>query len=710
MAGPFDKHRFEVWSASQHPLKHTLSDFAFINPAMPGVSNVDSALDWILAVLYPNTKPAVANQAALPLVGNTLNDYRVVTDDGDGNAASYRWEQREGEASPSWHKVMDMDWSTDSILAAYLDVSQDLFVIRKGKQDLDGSGNVITGLYGGQRIYGGTQANQNLTLEANSGDGVGAPTGYVQTGTHFRPTADASFDLATSALKFRDMWLSREAHVATMTIGSGSIVDSGGIIDFADNNLETTGDVACTTIFAAGAIIDTTLLLEGGSINDLSGVIQFNSIDLTAINSITVETGATIDTMTILSGSITDSTGTIDFDNENLITTGTLSAGDVTFLRLDVDNVRLDGNSISILDVDGDLDISANGVGTVNILSELITLGITATGTVSVTGQLNVDNLRFDGGIISSTNANGDIGLDPNGTGNIVTYARLLPSTDNSFDLGSATGPLRYRTLYLGTSIGDGTDAITMADLLSLRDINVGVAAGMSLFYDGSKWVASVPDTEVVHAALSGLTTGDAGHTQFVMLTGRSGGQTVQGGNAAAENLILESTSHASKGTVQTKDNFVPFANASFSGTWSGTDLGDSSHNFRDVYTKGEFFGLRIQNVTSGTLPASSAQNVGRMVYETDTRKLKVDTGSAFVPAGVSKYSNDTTWDGVQTTQTFTVSASISDARTALWQICNNANNFDRIYCTIQAISATQVTVTVGIPLPAGSYRLIGVE
>ncbi len=72
--------------------------------------------------------------------------------------------------------------------------------------------------------------------------------------------------------------------------------------------------------------------------------------------------------------------------------------------------------------------------------------------------------------------------------------------------------------------------------------------------YDGTKWNASLPDTEISHSSLTGLTTGDAGHTQFVMLAGRAGGQTVQGGTAASETLVLESTAHATKGIIYLKD------------------------------------------------------------------------------------------------------------------------------------------------------------
>jgi hypothetical protein len=50
----------------------------------------------------------------------------------------------------------------------------------------------------------------------------------------------------------------------------------------------------------------------------------------------------------------------------------------------------------------------------------MTTFGQTITGTASVTGQLNVDNLRIDTNTISSTDTNGNILISPNGTGLIT--------------------------------------------------------------------------------------------------------------------------------------------------------------------------------------------------------------------------------------------------------------------------------------------------
>lgn len=724
----FAKHRFEIWNAAQHPYKHSLAEFSFSNPAAPGVTNTEGAFNWIFAVLYPNTKPAVANQAALPLVGNNLNDYRVVQDDGDGKAAGYRWEQREGEVSPSWHKIYDMDWGQDSILAAFMNMTQDLYVWRDGRDQVDGSGNVITGTFAGQQIFGGKTAGTNLTLSANSGDGVGSPTGFVQTTDHVRPTSHNLLDVGTSALRFRTAYFQTSVIVGNLTFSSGLITDSSGSISFDNENLITTGNISGgvvtgTSLVASNGINSATLV--PGSYTDTTGAVSFGAANLSTSGTLgagvaTFQEGAiilVIDPDASGVGQITSSTGTISFDNENLVTTGNLQVGQITSTRLDVDSLRLDNNTISITASNTNLNLVANGTGVVDVQSAMTTLGQTVTGVVTITGQLNIDNLRLDGNVLSSQNLNGDITLTPNGTGFVVTSAHVHPGADNTLDLGSAL--LRFNDLFIGGVISNGTNNIAVGTLLAFRSgifrdtaQTLPAQNGDSLFYDSvsGQWLASTPDSEINHSTLSGLTTGDAGHTQFVMLAGRAGGQTIQGGTAAAQNLILESTSNASKGSVFTSDSFKPLTNASYSGTWSGLDLGDATHYFRDIYTKGELKGLRFENFTSGTLPAASAQNIGRVVFATDNNKAYVDVGSVFKVLGVSKFVADQTFDGVVVLKDVNVSSDITDARNAIWQLRDNANNFEILHVNILTTSASNVRIVTNIPLPAGSYRLIGVE
>lgn len=81
------------------------------------------------------------------------------------------------------------------------------------------------------------------------------------------------------------------------------------------------------------------------------------------------------------------------------------------------------GSNTDIQSVNIDENCPASGIN--NAIRELmVDLKNVSTGAVNLetpgADQLNVDNLRLDGNTISSTDTNGDITLDPNGTGNVV--------------------------------------------------------------------------------------------------------------------------------------------------------------------------------------------------------------------------------------------------------------------------------------------------
>lgn len=140
----------------------------------------------------------------------------------------------------------------------------------------------------------------------------------------------------------------------------------------------------------------------------------------------------------------------------------------VTFGQLDVDNIEINGNTISSTDTNGDLILTPNGTGdlvldglnwpqadgsngqavttngsgqlgwstvstvttptidqriarfngTAGALEDSL-VSIDDAGIMSGATQLNVDNLRLDGNTISSTDTNGNIQLNANGTGQV---------------------------------------------------------------------------------------------------------------------------------------------------------------------------------------------------------------------------------------------------------------------------------------------------
>lgn len=81
--------------------------------------------------------------------------------------------------------------------------------------------------------------------------------------------------------------------------------------------------------------------------------------------------------------------------------------------------------------------IQYNNSGTLDGDSGFITNGA---GSVNLVGDLDVDNLRLDGSTLSSTNTNGGIIIDPNGTGAVNTQAeRTIIKNESGIEIARFT-------------------------------------------------------------------------------------------------------------------------------------------------------------------------------------------------------------------------------------------------------------------------------
>lgn len=219
--------------------------------------------------------------------------------------------------------------------------------------------------------------------------------------------------------------------------------------------------------------------------------------------------------------------------------------------RLDVDNVRIDGNTISSTDTDGDLNLVPNGAGdlildllawpqadgttgqalttngagqigfstvpTVTVPTVDMTVarfdgvagaiedsGVTISDSDVMSGitQLNVDNLRLDGNAITSTNANGDITITPNGSGvvvmdNIVIDGaavqhngdlnnQILFGTDTqSFETGGASRiDISDTGMRLGAANARVTTILTDGTMASAADTNLYTGLAIKTYVD----------------------------------------------------------------------------------------------------------------------------------------------------------------------------------------------------------------------------------
>lgn len=171
-------------------------------------------------------------------------------------------------------------------------------------------------------------------------------------------------------------------------------------------------------------------------------------------------------------------------------------------------------------DVTGDLTGDVTGDVTGNVTGDL-----TGNVTGNVTGDL-------------TGNVTGD--LTGNVTGDISGAITATGVTSGHVVIGSTGGLLSSESTLDPSRGGFGT--------------SVAASTGYTYFTSGTvsfksaATVASEVNSSLDHGNLTGLSDDD--HTQYSLLAGRSGGQTLTGGTDASNNLVLRSTSNGTKGQV----------------------------------------------------------------------------------------------------------------------------------------------------------------
>jgi len=158
----------------------------------------------------------------------------------------------------------------------------------------------------------------------------------------------------------------------------------------------------------ATAILAYDLSETGGLVNTVVGTanqINVNSADPT--NPVLSLSSTLLAPGTIQSGNIKVNGNTITSENaEGDINLNPNGTGSVV-----VDNVKINGNTISSGDTNGNLNLTPNGAGIVAI-----------------------NNLGLVGNTLSSTDTNGDLNLTPNGAGDLILDAVKWPQADGAAD------------------------------------------------------------------------------------------------------------------------------------------------------------------------------------------------------------------------------------------------------------------------------------
>jgi hypothetical protein len=200
----------------------------------------------------------------------------------------------------------------------------------------------------------------------------------------------------------------------------------------------------------------------------------------------------------------------------------------------------------------------ADASATISILYSTVELNNTSGGPVTLTSTPTIIDGYMDGQeiMVINTSANSVTlqGQDVLGSSNIAGGAiTLATGQSEKYTFSETTGLWEPRSKNLRAVLTAGyqpldSDLTTIAGLTATTDNFIQSKSGA--------WASRTPAqvaADLTHNNLSGLTTGDP-HTQYALLAGRSGGQTLIGGTASSNNLLLRSTSDSTKGYISLGD------------------------------------------------------------------------------------------------------------------------------------------------------------
>jgi len=223
----------------------------------------------------------------------------------------------------------------------------------------------------------------------------------------------------------------------------------------------------------------------------------------TRSTNLTVDTQLNVGDLHFTGNTITSDSGTINF---------AAAAGEATVYhsRLQIDDLQIQNNTISTTVSNSSIELDPNGTGTVNVIANTnITGNLAVTGNISATGNVVIGgNIQIGDALTDNIVINASIRSD------------LVPETDNTYDLGSAT--YRWRAIYAYNLY---TDAISVPTLdvgnLMFRDNEITTTTGQDLYIDGNGAggvrlgnfkIADNVITNVVSAAVSQITQTGTGY------------------------------------------------------------------------------------------------------------------------------------------------------------------------------------------------------
>ena len=521
-----------------------------------------------------------------------------------------------------------------------------------------------------------------------------------------------------------------EVGAGVSSLYSGIQIDRGSLTDVAIRWNETTDKwqitndgttylniAAASGIFLENVVEDTTPQLGGdldvtgtSFVTTSNGNITFapnGTGDVLPGTDSTYDFGATATRWANIYSDALDATsitGTLQTAAQaNITSLGTLSGlgvtGTVTVTgQLDIDNLSVNGNTVTA--TTGDITLTPATGSAVN----LDDTNITADGGVfTITGQIDVDNININGNTISSTDANGNIVLTPNGTG--ATQGVVNINTNSAMNLPA------------------GTTAERPAAFGSAGDFRFNTSTANIEYSDGGSWTSLIgTSTNIISQGNSDVTVSDAGVGTITM--------TVDGGTTATFDVdgldivtgdtyqingtsVLSSTTLGSGVTASSLTSVGTIS----SGTWSGSfgavsganitsltaanissgNLGSGVYSYAMADAQNFAYKISFLDTTlnsSGNFQQLFESGAGEFTYNPNTDTLTVGTISvgAITGTSISGYAQLGVAQTFTKTQTWTKGADVASASSLT---LGDGNYFDITGTTTVTAISTKGTGTV---------------
>jgi len=256
------------------------------------------------------------------------------------------------------------------------------------------------------------------------------------------------------------------------TSGQALVTDGSGAVTFQDVAATLTVDGDSTT--ADAALLTDDLRIIGGE----------------GIDTAVAKSGTDV-TLTVSGEDATSSNkGIASFGGSYFtVTSGDVAIDDAStsakgIAQFHADNFAVASGVVTIKD--GGVANAELANSTITLGSSTLTLGATTTAIAGLT-TLTVDNIRINGNEISSENTNGDISLNPNGSGVVdVNNSRISNITDPTQAQDAATKAY-VDAVKQSLDIKDSVRVATTANITIASDLNVGDTIDGVTLADGDR-------------------------------------------------------------------------------------------------------------------------------------------------------------------------------------------------------------------------------